>query len=130
MDYLSLLVFFIFAVVILIMLVYISPIISALVMLVVPLASIYLVPEQALWFFSMQQVSFMGVPIYNVHILLLVYSAILGIAVYSELLSWYLLIDETRTSDKREKTAEEPPEPAKDKKSIFLWLGKIMSGGK
>ncbi len=136
MDNLSFLLFFIYTMIILITLVYISPIVSAVLMIIVPAALVYLLPGLAAQFYSMQQFTFMGVPVYNIHILLLLWSALLGIVVYSELLSWYLLVDKTPPSEKREKAAgaliqNEPPKTAKNRIEDFLLrLGKIMSGGK
>ncbi len=112
MDTLSLLLFFIFAMVTLIILVYLSPIISAIFMIIIPVAIVFLYPESAARFFSIEQFSYQGVPVNNVHIMLMLWSALLGIIIYSEFLSWYLLKDIscTETNDIKEQ--------------------KIMSGGK
>ena len=141
MDNLSFLIFFIYAMVILIILVYISPVFSAVVMILVPVASIYLLPDPAVQFLSLNQFTFMGVPIYNIHILLLIWSALIGIVVYSELLSWYLLMDVSPDASPQPDrlgaatdaliSSTEPPKSAKNKIEDFLLrLGKIMSGGK
>ncbi len=137
MDTLSILLFFIYAMVILILLVYVSPILAAVVMIIIPILIAYLFPEPVTQFLSMEQFSLMNVQIYNIHMLLMLWSALLGIIIYSELLSWYLLIDEQGSGEKkeislsREPEAEEPPKSAKNKIMDFLLkLGKIMSGGK
>ncbi|HLB70410.1 MAG: hypothetical protein OIN88_01545 [Candidatus Methanoperedens sp.] len=132
MDQLSFLVFFLYTMMVLLILVYISPVVSVLLMIIIPAGSVYLLPEQAVQFLVMEQFSFMDVPIYNIHILLMVWSGLIGIAVYSELLSWYLLLDSPSVSQKKVAPApDEPPKSPKDKIQDFLLrLGKIMSGGK
>ena len=136
MDSISFLLFLIFTIVILITLVFISPIVSAVLMIGVPLIFSYILPEPSTQFFSIQQFTYMGVPIYNIHILMLLWSALIGIVVYSELLSWYLLADKTAPDEVRKKAKaaliqSEPPKTTKNKIEDFLLkLGKIMSGGK
>ncbi len=126
--------------VILTLLIYISPIISAIVMIILPVAFSFLFPDSVLQFLSIAQFSYMGVPVNNIHLMLMLWSALLGIIIYSELLSWYLLMDETdesNTEGSREILStdqiepEEPPRTVKKKIEDFLLsLGKIMSGGK
>jgi hypothetical protein len=136
MDSISFLLFFIYTIVILITLVCISPIISAVLMIIVPVAFIYIFPEPAVQFFSSQQFFVMGVPIYNIHVLLFIWFGLLGVVVYSELLSWYLLMDKTPPKEVREKAAatlirSEPQKTTKNKiEDMLLKLGTIMSGGK
>lgn len=137
MDTLSILLFFIYAMVILILIIYVSPLISAIVMIIIPVAIVLLFPEPVAQFLSIEQFSFSGVPVHNIHILLMLWSTLMGIIIYSELLSWYLLIDETRSEEKKEISMsqepedEEPPRSARNKIMDFLLkLGKIMSGGK
>ncbi len=137
MDTLSFLLFFIYAMVILILIIYISPILSAIVLIIIPVAIVFLFPEPVARFLSIEQFSFTGVPVHNIHILLMLWSALMGIIIYSELLSWYLLIDESHSEEKKEISLsqepedEEPPKSARNKIMDFLLkLGKIMSGGK
>jgi hypothetical protein len=93
MDILSLLIFLIYSLLILVILVYVSPLLSAFIMILAPVASIYILPVKAIGFFSIKQFSFVGgtVPVYNIHILLLIWSAFIGIVAYAEVLTWYLL---------------------------------------
>src|SRR3972149_1776618 len=95
MDNISFLLFFIYTMVILITLVYISPKVSAVLMIIVPVAFIYIFPEPAVQFFSSQQFFVMGVPIHNIHLLLFLWFALLGIVVYSKLLLCFLHVDIT-----------------------------------
>ena len=90
MEILSLLVFFIYTLIILMVLIYVSPLLSALVLVFLPVLAIYLLPEWTMEFFSQIQFSVV-VPVYNIHILLLIWSAFIGIVTYVEISSWYLL---------------------------------------
>lgn len=90
MEILSLLVFFIYTLIILMFLIYVSPLLSAFVLLLLPVAALYLLPEWTMEFFSQVQFSVV-VPVYNIHILLLIWSAFIGIIAYIEISSWYLL---------------------------------------
>ncbi len=137
METLSLLLFFIYAMITLIILVYLSPILSAILMIIIPVVIVFLYPEPVAQFFSIEQFSFQGVPVNNIHIMLMTWSALLGIIIYSEFLSWYLLRDVNRTVDKKEISMTEQQDPDEKPKSIknkaedfLLNLGKIMSGGK
>ncbi len=85
MDIFSVLIFFIYVSIILIILLYVSPIVSAIVLIVIPLALGLLLPDMTIRFFSLQQFSFEGVSIQNIHILLSIWSALIGIAAYSEI---------------------------------------------
>ena len=140
MDVLSFLLFFIYAMVILILLIYISPIISCLIMIILPVAMAFIFPYPVSQFLSIPQFSYMGVPVNNIHLMLMLWSALLGIIIYSELLSWYLLMDKTdenNTEGSKEISStdqiepDEPPKTVMQKiESVLLSLGKIMSGGK
>ncbi|MDO8728148.1 MAG: hypothetical protein Q7J35_19005 [Candidatus Methanoperedens sp.] len=140
MDILSFLLFFIYAMVILILLIYISPIISAIVMIILPLVIALIFPDPVSQFLSILQFSYMGVPVNNIHLMLMLWSALLGIIIYSELLSWYLLMDKTdedNTEGSKEISStdqiepEEAPKTLKKKiEDVLLSLGKMMSGGK
>lgn len=111
MEILSLLVFFIYTLVILMILIYVSPLLSGLVLVFLPVLAIYLLPEWTMEFFSQIQFS-VAVPVYNIHILLLIWSAIIGIITYAEISSWYLL----RESEpkKQEKPAVLPDGQSKE----------------
>ncbi|MBU3967228.1 MAG: hypothetical protein KKG76_07645 [Euryarchaeota archaeon] len=137
METISFLLFFIYAMVTLIILVYLSPIISAIFMIIIPVAIVFLYPEPVAQFFSIEQFSYQGVSVNNIHIMLMLWSALLGVIIYSELLSWYLLRDVSPVEDKKEISIKEQPELDEKPKSIknkaedfLLSLGKIMSGGK
>ena len=137
METISLLLFFIYAMITIIILVYLSPIVSAILMIIIPVVIVFLYPEPVAQFFSIEQLSYQGVPVNNIHIMLMLWSALLGIIIYSEFLSWYLLKDVSSTEDKKAISITEQPEPDEKPKSLknkaedfLLNLGKIMSGGK
>ena len=140
MDIFSFLLFFIYAMVILILLIYISPVISAIVMIFLPVAIALIFPDPVSQFLSIPQFSYMDVPVNNIHLMLMLWSALLGIIIYSELLSWYLLMDKTdedntegskKISSTDQIEPDEPPKTVKKKiEDLLLSLGKIMSGGK
>ena len=139
MDILSFLLFFIYAMVILILLIYISPVISAIVMIILPIVITLVFPGPVSQFLSILQFSYMGMPVNNIHLMLMLWSALLGIIIYSELLSWYLLMDKTDENNEGSKKisstdqigSEEAPKTLKKKiEDLLLSLGKMMSGGK
>lgn len=142
MESISFIIFFIYSMITLMFLIYISPLISALVMLIIPVISVYLLPEQTIQFLSIQQFSFLQgtLLIQNIHILLAVWSALIGIVAYTEIISWYLLVDEAPKPKKPDVPAAVIPIPSnaeasqksvKSKVEDFLLnLGKMMSGKK
>lgn len=146
MDVFSVLIFFIYISIILMILLYVSPILSAFVLILIPLVLSLLLPDLAMRFFSLQQFTFKGVSIQNIHVLLSIWSALIAIVAYTEIISWYLLHEEKTVPQKEtpkqkepDKPAtalaplksEEPQKPIKNKaKDLLLKLGKIMSGKK
>lgn len=109
MDISSLLVFIVYALVVLAILVYVSPILSAFVLILLPAVSVLLLPQITLDFLSRMQFSVV-VPVYNVHILLLIWSAFIGIIAYAEVMSWYLLRE---TKPKKQEKPAAAPLPSK-----------------
>ena len=109
MDISSLLVFIVYALVVLAILVYVSPMLSAFVLILLPAVSVLVLPDLTLDFLSIMQFSVV-VPVYNVHILLLIWSAFIGIIAYAEVMSWYLLRE---TKPKRQQRPVAVPEPSK-----------------
>jgi hypothetical protein len=91
MDIFSIMLFFIYSLIILGILIYVSPLLSAFIMILIPVVSIIILPEGAVGFFSIMQFSYYGIQIFNLHILLLIWSAFAGIISYAEVLTWYLL---------------------------------------
>lgn len=146
MDVFSVLIFFIYISIILMILLYVSPILSAIALILIPLVLGLLLPDLAMRFFSLQQFSFKGVSIQNIHILLSIWSALIAIVAYTEIVSWYLLREEKNVPKKETLKQKEPDKPAaalallkseepqkpikNTAKDLLLKLGKIMSGKK
>jgi len=59
-------------------------------MFIVPAGLVYFMPTETIQFLSTKQFSFDSILIQNIHILLLIWSAIMGVIAYTEILSWYL----------------------------------------
>lgn len=133
MDIISILLFFIYSIIILGILIYVSPIFSALVMIIIPVAFLFIISEYALSFLSIIQFSYSGVYIYNLHILLFIWSAFIGIIAYAEVLSWYLL-----RATETKPVIQEPPAaqgekvktPVSGLKDFLQKLYKILKGEK
>lgn len=141
MDIFSVIIFVIYIIAILTVLLYISPLLSAFVLMLIPLASVYFLPEETVNFFVTSQFSLAGVEIRNIHILLSLWSSLLGIVAYTEILSWYLLRGEKQGKQveikkmhevkqaQEVKTKEQKPMRSRAE-DLLLKLGKIMSGKK
>lgn len=138
MDIFSIMLFIIYILVILTVLLYISPLLSAFILVLIPLASVYFLPEETVNFFTLQQFLLAGVEIRNIHILLSIWSSLLGIVACTEILSWYLLTGEKQKQKKQvhevkqvQKAKAEEQKPIRSGVEDFLLkLGKIMSGKK
>jgi hypothetical protein len=91
MEIFSILLFFIYSLIILGILVYVSPLLSALIMILIPLVLVFILPDQATGFFSIMQFSYSGIQIFNLHLMLLIWSAFIGVISYAEVLTWYIL---------------------------------------
>ena len=81
-----------FTAIVLYLLVNYSSLMAAIVLLVVPLTLIVAIPEAATTFLSYEHARLAGglVPINNYHLLLFIWSTIMGIILYTEFLTWYL----------------------------------------
>jgi len=132
MDIISILLFFIYSIIILGILIYVSPIFSALVMIIIPVAFLFIISEYALSFLSIIQFSYSGVQIYNLHILLFIWSAFIGIIAYAEVLSWYLLraTVEKPVIQSPAAQGEKVKTPVSGLKGFFQKLYKILKGEK
>ncbi|MCW7075817.1 MAG: hypothetical protein OCU18_00765 [Candidatus Syntrophoarchaeum sp.] len=88
----SLLFFLVYAVMVALIITYISSRVGAALMFFIPIIGIITIPEQSLKFFSFEL--FAGVngaiSICNIHVLLAVWAGFLSVIVYTEFLSWYL----------------------------------------
>ncbi|WP_236622651.1 hypothetical protein [Methanococcoides methylutens] len=85
-------VFALFAAIVLYLLVNYSSLMAAISLLLLPLVTIVAIPETANAFLAYEHARLAGglVPINNYHLLLFVWSTIIGIILYTEFLTWYL----------------------------------------
>ena len=81
-----------FALTVLFVLVAISSRLAMLILLILPILAVIILPGTSLAFLSYQHFLFAGglVPVNNFHILLSVWSTLIGIILYTEFLTWYL----------------------------------------
>ena len=129
MDIISILIFFIYSIIILGILVYVSPILSALVMIIIPVAFLFIISVYTLSFLSIIQFSYSGVQIYNLHILIFIWSAFIGVIAYAEMLTWYLLRG-TETKQVIQEPLFTAKRPVSEFKGFFQKLYKILKGEK
>jgi hypothetical protein len=100
-------------------------------MILVPTASVFIMSDRTINFLFIRQFSFAGgtVPVYNIHVLLLIWTAFIGIIAYAEVLTWYLLRE--KKPGKHEITPLEQPKTSSYKLKKFLQkLLKILKGEK
>ena len=88
----SLMVFGLFALVVVFLLIDVSSIIAIIVLLFVPVLAVLIMPKSVIAFMSYQHLLLADglVPINNFHILLFIWSTLIGIILYTEFLTWYL----------------------------------------
>ncbi|HEY6585608.1 MAG TPA: hypothetical protein VIY97_00410 [Candidatus Methanoperedens sp.] len=135
MDIFSILLFFIYSLLILGILVFVSPLLSALIMILIPVFFVFILPDEAAGFVSIMQFSYSGIQVFNLHILLLIWSAFIGVISYHKVLTWYLL-RESAPVVKDTTTASTPPAADQPKTLVFKVkdflqkLYKILKGEK
>lgn len=88
----SLMVFGLFVLAVLFVLIDISSILAMVVLLFVPMLVVLIMPKSTIAFLSYQHLLLADglVPINNFHILLFIWSTLIGIILYTEFLTWYL----------------------------------------
>jgi hypothetical protein len=88
----SLFVFGIFTLVVLFALIAVSSISAVIILLFVPVLAVLIMPTTVIAFLSYQHLLLANgmVPINNFHILLFIWSTLIGIILYTEFLTWYL----------------------------------------
>ncbi|WP_370572725.1 hypothetical protein [Methanomethylovorans sp.] len=94
----SLIIFALLTLLAIVLMVYVSSAVAILALLMVPLMCIFIMPDTALSFLAFRHVVLAegNVPINNYHVLMFVWSTLIGIIVYSEIFTWYLGRRETR----------------------------------
>ncbi|WP_370574939.1 hypothetical protein [Methanomethylovorans sp.] len=97
-SFISLIIFALLTLLAIVLMVYVSSAVAILALLMVPLMCILIMPDTALSFLAFRHVVLAegNVPINNYHVLMFVWSTLIGIIVYSEIFTWYLGRRETR----------------------------------
>lgn len=116
----SLIMFTLLTLLAILLMVYISSAVAILALLLLPLACIFIMPDTALSFLSFRHVVLAegNVPINNYHVLFFVWSALVGMIVYSEIFTWYLGKKET----KKARIRAEGTKPSKNILSSFMGI--------
>lgn len=88
----SLVIFALLTLLAILLMVYVSSAVAILALLLVPIMGVFIMPNTALSFLAFRHVVLAegNVPINNYHILLFVWSTLIGMIVYSEIFTWYL----------------------------------------
>ncbi|OPY20251.1 MAG: hypothetical protein A4E24_01175 [Methanomethylovorans sp. PtaU1.Bin093] len=91
-SFISLVIFALLSLMAILLMVYISSAVAILALLLVPLTCIFIMSDTTLSFLAFRHVVLAegNVPINNYHVLLFIWSALVGIIVYSEIFTWYL----------------------------------------
>ncbi|MFZ3169694.1 MAG: hypothetical protein WA130_18930 [Candidatus Methanoperedens sp.] len=135
MDIFSILLFFIYSLLILGILVFVSPLLSALIMILIPVVFVFILPDEAVGFVSIMQFSYSGIQVFNLHILLLIWSAFIGVISYHKVLTWYLLresapVVKDATTAATPSVADQPKTFVFKIKDFLQKLYKILKGEK
>ncbi len=106
----SIIIFALLTLLAIVLMVYVSSAVAILALLMVPLMCIFIMPDTALSFLVFRHIVLAegNVPINNYHLLLFVWSTLIGMIVYSEIFTWYLGSRDTKKGEL--KTTNEKPE--------------------
>lgn len=124
----SMIIFALLTLLTIVLMVYVSSAVAILALLMVPLICIFIMPDTALSFLAFRHVVLAegNVPINNYHVLLFVWSTLIGMIVYSEIFTWYLGRRETGkvpVKTAKAKTAKNIISSARD---IVLKAGSLL----
>lgn len=91
-SFISLVIFALLSLMAILLMVYVSSAVAILALLLVPLTCIFIMSDTALSFLAFRHVVLAegNVPINNYHVLLFIWSTLIGMIVYSEIFTWYL----------------------------------------
>lgn len=91
-SFISLVIFALLSLMVILLMVYVSSAVAILALLLVPLTCIFIMSDTALSFLAFRHVVLAegNVPINNYHVLLFIWSTLIGMIVYSEIFTWYL----------------------------------------
>ncbi len=108
-ELLYIIIFISYIFLILLTMLFVSSYLAAFIMLCIPILVLIVKPDFAIEFLSYEQGEFLNgmLTINNLHILLLIWSALLSIIIYTEFISWYV----SRGTQKHEIKKLEPNKP-------------------
>jgi len=114
-ELLYIIIFISYIFLILLTMLFVSSYLAAFVMMFIPILVLIVKPDFVIEFLSYEQGEFLNgmLTINNLHILLLIWSALLSIIIYTELLSWYI----SRGTQKHETKKPEPNKPGLEKET-------------
>ena len=71
---------------------FISSYLAGIIMLLIPILILLVLPEMGIGFLTYKQAEFLNgkIAINNLHIVLFIWSTLMGIIIYTELVSWYI----------------------------------------
>ncbi len=115
-ELLYIIIFISYIFLILLTMLFVSSYLAAFIMLFIPILVLIVKPDFGIEFLSYEQGEFLNgmLTINNLHILLLIWSALLSIIIYTEFLSWYI----SRGTQKHETKKAEPNKPEPEKEII------------
>ena len=114
-ELLYIIIFISYIFLILLTMLFVSSYLAAFIMMFIPILVLIVKPDFVIEFLSYEQGEFLNgmLTINNLHILLLIWSALLSIIIYTELLSWYI----SRGTQKHETKKPEPNKPELNKET-------------
>ena len=115
-ELLYIIIFISYIFLILLTMLFVSSYLAAFIMMFIPILVLIVKPDFVIEFLSYEQGEFLNgmLTINNLHILLLIWSALLSIIIYTELLSWYI----SRGTQKHETKKPEPNKPGLNKETM------------
>ncbi len=115
-ELLYIIIFISYILLILLTMLFFSSYLAAFIMLFVPVVVLIVKPDFGIEFLSYEHGEFLNgmLTINNLHILLLIWSALLSIIIYTEFLSWYI----SRGTQKHETKKPEPIKPELKKETV------------
>lgn len=115
-ELLYIIIFISYILLILLTMLFFSSYLAAFIMLFIPILVLIVKPDFGIEFLTYEQGEFLNgmLTINNLHILLLIWSALLSIIIYTEFLSWYI----SRGTQKHETKKAEPIKPELKKETV------------
>ena len=88
----TLFIFVLYIGLILFIMLFVSSYLAAIIMLFIPILLLLIVPEMSIGFLTYKQAEFLNgrIAFNNLHIVLFIWSTLIGIIIYTELVSWYI----------------------------------------